>query len=92
MVYSQNGDFLGETEIMYIDIVEQVLKQAEEYPNIMRKFLKAAFPCLNENSVRSSCDTPNPPNVGRLTVQQSSYVSSPFILNRTEFNLFFWYC
>lgn len=66
MVYSQNGDFLGETEIMYIDVVEEVLKQAVSSPNIMQKFLKAAIPCLNENSGRSSCDTPNPPNVGRL--------------------------
>lgn len=48
-VYSQHR-FLGETEITYVDIVEEVLTQATEDPAIMKKFLVTAIPCLQENS------------------------------------------
>lgn len=49
-VYSQDNSFLGETEITYLDIVEEVLTQATEDPDIMKKFLVAAIPCMQENS------------------------------------------
>lgn len=49
-VHSQDNSFLGETEIRYLDIVEEVLTQAIENPEIMKKFLKAAIPCLQANS------------------------------------------
>ena len=65
MVYSQNGTFLGETKILYMDLVEEVLKQAVRDPGIMQLFVKAAIPCLNEHSKRSSCDTVNSTNAGR---------------------------
>ena len=65
-IYSQNGTFLGETEITYIDLVEEALKQAVSDPSVMRLFLNAAIPCLKENSGRSSCDTANSSTIGRL--------------------------
>ncbi|KAJ7365249.1 hypothetical protein OS493_005346 [Desmophyllum pertusum] len=67
-IYSQDGSFLGETEILYLDLVEQVLKQAVSNRDILKKFLKLAITCVDENSEGSSCDTLNSTDVGRLTV------------------------
>jgi len=62
-VHSQDNSFLGETEIRYLDIVEEVLTQAIENPEIMKKFLKAAIPCLQANSD----STQDSSNVGMST-------------------------
>lgn len=62
-VYSQDNSFLGETEIRYLDIVEEVLTQAIEKPAIMKKFLVAAIPCMQENSD----STQDSSKVGMLT-------------------------
>ncbi|XP_022809323.1 uncharacterized protein LOC111346297 [Stylophora pistillata] len=63
IVRSQNGLFLGETEILYLDLVEEVLKQAVHDPTIMKLFIRAAIPCLDENS-GSDCDVANSTNAG----------------------------
>ncbi|KAJ7388320.1 hypothetical protein OS493_038512 [Desmophyllum pertusum] len=67
-IYSQDGSFLGETKILYLDLVEEVLKQAVSDRDILKKFLKLAITCVDENSEGSSCDALNSTDVGRLTV------------------------
>ncbi|PFX26109.1 Nephrocystin-3 [Stylophora pistillata] len=71
-IESQNGDFLGETEIMYLDIVEQVLKNVVTYQENMPMFIRAALPYLNVNSGRGSCDTPNSIRAGISGEQKTS--------------------
>ena len=66
-VYSQDGSFLGETEILYLDVVEEVLKQAVSNRTIMKKFMMAAIPCLDENSEGISLNTQSCTNVGMFT-------------------------
>ncbi|PFX12295.1 Tankyrase-1 [Stylophora pistillata] len=71
-IESQNGDFLGETEIMYVDIVEQVLKNVVTHQEKMPMFIRAAFTHLNANCGRGCCDSPNSIGAGPSGEQKTS--------------------
>lgn len=49
-VYSQDNSFMGETEIEYLDIIEEVLAQAMRSQAIMAKVFEAACRCLQGDS------------------------------------------
>ena len=65
-VFSQNRErYLGETEVVYIDLIEEVLQKAISCPNMMLKFLQVAIPCLNVHSEGGTRDAENHTNGGR---------------------------
>lgn len=65
-VYSQDNSFLGETEIVYLDIIEEVLAQAMKSRAIMAKVLEAACRCLQEDSDGIIGNTQESSKVGML--------------------------
>ena len=65
-VYSQDNCFLGETEIVYLEIIEEVLAQAMNNRAIMAKFLEAASRYLQEDSEGIIGNTQESSKVGML--------------------------
>ena len=65
-IISQNNRFLGETEILYIDIVEEVAQQALERKPVMVMFLRAAAEALEQTSGGSSCNTASSTSAGKF--------------------------
>ena len=67
---------------MYIDLMEEALKQAISNPRKMQKFILAAIPCLSELSEGSIRVAENHTNDGRylLSYALSLYFNSLFII------------
>ena len=50
---------------MYIDLIEEALRQAINNPRTMLKFILAAIPCLNVDSEGGTSEAENHTNDGR---------------------------
>ncbi|PFX14127.1 Ankyrin-1 [Stylophora pistillata] len=71
-IESQNGDVLGETEILYKDAIEEKWKAIVTIQDGMRTILKASNPCESGSAERSICDTPHTVCAGPSGVQIAS--------------------
>ncbi|XP_022785718.1 uncharacterized protein LOC111326053 [Stylophora pistillata] len=71
-IESRNGDFLGETEILYKDANEEKWKSVVINQDRMRAFLKALNPCQSRSAERSTCDTLNTICAGPFSEQKAS--------------------
>jgi len=67
-VYSNDNSFLGETEIEYLDLIDEVLAQAMKSRAIMRKFLAVLYRSLQEDSEGIIGNTQGSSKFGMLTL------------------------
>ena len=92
-VFSQNRErCLGETKVVYIDLIEEVLQKAISCPNTMLEFLRAVIACLALHAKGGIHDAENHTTGGRYLLSYPLslfFIFSFFIISSLSLELYF---